>query len=196
MHPPATGSRLGWALGAHLLRRPAAPQAFKFAVYVALPIGLTAAVVLNQDMLQRIIKSVSGAPPSLPGLPCSLLTPTLPPGAALVRDLPTQRRDGREDPGGERRRQRRRRSAGGAVGSVCGQERSCNADPRTPLRFPCAAAPSQGARPQVLRHRSACSDPRRFQERRGQLGLASEAAVVQLALFGRATAPPGSSSKQ
>ncbi|PRW58305.1 hypothetical protein C2E21_2851 [Chlorella sorokiniana] len=34
-------------------------EAFKFAIYVALPIGLTAAVVLNQDMLQRIIKSRS-----------------------------------------------------------------------------------------------------------------------------------------
>lgn len=43
---------------AALLRRTL--QAFKFAIYVALPIGLTAAVVLNQDMLQRIIKSVSG----------------------------------------------------------------------------------------------------------------------------------------
>jgi len=36
------------------------PQAFKFVTYVALPIGLTAAVVLRQDILQAIIKSVRG----------------------------------------------------------------------------------------------------------------------------------------
>lgn len=36
-------------------------QGFKFALYVALPVGLTAAVVLNESILQSIIKSVSGA---------------------------------------------------------------------------------------------------------------------------------------
>jgi ABC-type antimicrobial peptide transport system permease subunit len=34
-------------------------QAFKFSLYLAIPIGLTAAVVLRQDVLESIIKSVS-----------------------------------------------------------------------------------------------------------------------------------------
>ncbi|KAL4430670.1 hypothetical protein ABPG75_005926 [Micractinium tetrahymenae] len=34
-------------------------QAFKFSIYVAVPIALTAAVVLRQDVLQAIIKSRS-----------------------------------------------------------------------------------------------------------------------------------------
>lgn len=75
-------------------------QGFKFALYVALPVALTAAVVLREDILQSIIKSVSGAragPRARAATCCCCLhmahpsSPLLYPiAAALLREVPAQ----------------------------------------------------------------------------------------------------------
>lgn len=134
-------------------------QAFKFAIYVALPIGLTAAVVLNQDMLQRIIKSVSGlgAGPGHVGrlCCCNRAHPSSPARLPHVQRsyVTYPPSDVTDEKIQEVRRARRRRQAIAATPAVAAAQLAACRVPKLIARPnpTCNAAPSQGAGPQVLR---------------------------------------------
>ena len=138
-----------WTRCADTTRAADDPQAFKFALYVAIPIGLTFTVVVNQDVLQAIIKSVSALPGvgSLRPLAMGLAHATHPappwPAAEGLRALPTHREYRRQDSGGAH--QPWVAGCGSAVAPTCRHP-----PPLPPPRLLAPAAADRGAEPQVL----------------------------------------------